>query len=73
MAINLLAGAFALLVLILMVMTRSGQPRVRRSYSGDPFMFYGDGGGGDSGCGSDGGGCGSDGGGCGDGGGGGGD
>ena len=74
MAINLLAGAFALLVLILMVMTRSGQPRVRRRLASDDpndptFMFWG---GGDSGGGSDGGGSCGDGGGC-DGGGGGGD
>jgi len=76
MAINLLAGAFALLVLILMVMTRSGQPRVqRRLASEDPnFMFWGgDAGSGDAGCGSDGGGCGDGGGSCGDGGGGAGD
>ena len=73
MAISVLAGAFALGVLLLMVMTRSGQPRVRRTDpNGSSFMWFGDGGGGDSGCGSDGGGCSDGGGGC-DGGGGGGE
>lgn len=69
MVISVLAGAFATGVLILMVMTRSGQPRVRRTDpNGSSFIWFGDGGGGDSGCGS-----GSDGGGGCDGGGGGGD
>ena len=56
MVISVLAGAFAIGVLILMVMTRSGQPRVRRTDpNGSSFIWFGDGGGGDSGCGSDGG------------------
>jgi hypothetical protein len=58
MVISLLAGAFAVGVLILMVMTRRGQPRVRRTDpDGATFMWFGDAGGGDSACGSDGGGC----------------
>jgi len=57
MVISKLVGAFAIGVLILMVMTRSGQPRVRRTDpNGSSFIWFGDGGGGDSGCGSDGGG-----------------
>ena len=53
MVISVLAGAFAIGVLILMVMTRSGQPRVRRTDpNGSSFIWFGDGGGGDSGCGS---------------------
>jgi len=74
MAISVLAGGFALLVLILMVLTRSGQPRIRRRLaSNDPnFMFWGgdgssgadsgcdSGSAGDGGCGGDGGGGGGD-------------
>jgi hypothetical protein len=57
MVISVFAGAFAIGVLVLMVMTRSGQPLVRRTDpNGSSFIWFGDGGGGDSGCGSDGGG-----------------
>lgn len=68
MVLNLVVGGFVLLVLILMFLTRHGQPRRRRYVGSDPsFTWYADGSGGDSGCG-DGGSSG-----CGDGGGGGGD
>ena len=46
MAITILAGAYALLVLILMILTRHGQPRVPRS-NPDPndntfnFLLFG--------------------------------
>ena len=67
MVFNVLAGGFVLLVLILMFLTRSGQPRRRHFVGNDPsFIWFTDGSGGDSGCGSDGGGCGDGGGGGGD-------
>ena len=59
MVISVLAGAFAIGVLILIVMTRSGQPRVRRTDpNGSSFIWFGDGGGG--GCDGGGGGGGGD-------------
>ena len=58
MVINMVAGGFVLLVLILMFLTRHGQPRRRRVVASDPnFIYYGADSGGTGGdCGSDGGG-----------------
>ena len=50
MVISVFAGAFAIGVLVLMVMTRSGQPLVRRTDpNGSSFIWFGDGGGGGGG------------------------